>query len=154
MGTFGGDLLRILAHGVMNTGTTALGQYLGNMFEGQKAAKLQGMKEVFDQVRNAPDEDTRQSLLGKAYELMGSEAPKVTRTTGYMPPGLEPSAGTPDPMSQLKRSPMNLEGMTGATHKQNTDRWSNSIIGIVKVKDCNRCYARDEEPSTESSAAC
>lgn len=117
MATFAGDLMRILAHGGMNMGTAALGQYLGNMWAGDRAMDLEGVKVLAEQAKNAPTPDTQQSLLGAMYEKLGMKPPMVTETKGYASPGLEPSVGTPKPEDVILKSvsPFGFQGVPGAT---------------------------------------
>lgn len=88
MGTFGGDLLRILAHGVMNTGTTALGQYLGNVFEQGRAEKLLGAKTALDSATYEQDPIRQQEILGQLKDRFN--LPMVTNK-GFVPVGETPS---------------------------------------------------------------
>jgi hypothetical protein len=88
MGTFGGDLLRILAHGVMNTGTTALGQYLGNMFEGERATKLLGDKAMLDAATYEQDPERQQEQLGQLKDRFNLS---TVTNKGFAPVGETPS---------------------------------------------------------------
>ena len=88
MGTFGGDLLRILAHGVVNTGTSALGQYLGNVFEQGRAEKLLGAKTALESATYEQDPERQQEILGQIKERFN--LPTVTNK-GFAPVGETPS---------------------------------------------------------------
>lgn len=117
MGTFGGDLLRILAHGVMGVGTSAGTELIKGWVN--SPGKLQAIKEMFDQAGRATDPDQREALLQGAYDASGVKAPTIQRPSiqGFAPPGLEPSVATPNPydtLLQTQSQPKALQELLGA----------------------------------------
>lgn len=116
MPTFAGDLMRILAHGGMNMGTAALGQYLGNTLAGNRAEDLEILKEKFKTLANASP-DAAQAIAGSIEESKPGSMALMPKVQGYAPPGLEPSAGEPNPLDKLlsiQTSPNVFQSLQGA----------------------------------------
>ncbi len=92
MGTFGGDLLRILAHGGMNMGTSALGQYLGNVWGGEKELKNWLAKQLYEAAPTQPAE--QQVNIQQAIEQLGGGklpmAERIKSLSGGGLPGVTP----------------------------------------------------------------
>ncbi len=92
MGTFGGDLLRILAHGGMNMGTSALGQYLGNVWGGEKELKNWLAKQLYEAATTQPAE--QQVNIQQAIEQLGGGklpmAERIKSLSGGGLPGVTP----------------------------------------------------------------
>lgn len=116
MGTFMGDMLRILAHGGMSMGTAALGQYLGNALAGNRAEDLEILKEKFKTLANASPE-AAQAIAGSIEQSKPGSMALLPKVQGYAPPGLEPSAAEPNPMDKLlstQTSPNVFQSLQGA----------------------------------------
>jgi hypothetical protein len=95
-----GDMLRILAHGGMSMGTQALGQYLGNVFAGDRAMDLEILKEKFKTLANARP-DAAQAIAGSIEQSRPGSMALMPKVQGYAPPGLEPSAAESNPVDRL-----------------------------------------------------